>query len=122
MQYAGAELQWMAMTMMMMTMLVLLMLLLGRENEMGSGGERQGRAIAIGDQSELYYFGPVSCLDLPAAAARVEGQRCGCTAGRVRLILNLSFPLLATILIGRRGWVPLLGWAGFFSLIPFQGC
>lgn len=42
MQYAGAELQWMAMTVMMVTMLVLLMLLLVRENEMGSGGERQG--------------------------------------------------------------------------------
>lgn len=56
-------------------------------------------------------------LDVPGAAARVEGQRCGCTAGRVRLIFNFSFPLLVTILILEEGLGPLVG-LGFFSASP----
>lgn len=58
---------------------------------------------------------------MPAAAAgRVEGQRCGCKAGRVRLILNFSFPLLATHNLGmdsEEGLGPLVR-LGFFSVSP----
>lgn len=81
--------------------------------KMGSAGvSGRGRPIAIGDQSELYYFGPV------LSAARVEGQRCGCKAGRVRLIFNFSFPLLATHNLGLEGLGgPLVG-LGFFSVSP----
>lgn len=96
--------------------------------KMGSAGvSGRGRAIAIGDQSELYYFGPVlsgwMCLLLLLVS---RGNRCGCTAGRVRLIFYF---LLASLghthnLDLEEGLGPLVG-LGFFSSCvssTFQGC
>lgn len=68
---------------------------------------------------------------MSAAAGRVEfeGQRCGCKAGRVRLISNFSFPRPRTILVWDEGLGPLVG-LGFFSESPppsklvglYKGC
>jgi hypothetical protein len=59
-------------------------------------------------------------MDAPAPGARVEGQRCGCTAGRVRLIFKfLPASLGHTHNLGpEEGLGPRpLGWA-FFSASP----
>lgn len=88
---------------------------------MSSAGEWQGAPGC--DWRALLFWSCLVWMDAPAPGARVEGQRCGCTAGRVRLIFNFSLPLLAIHNLDlEEGLGPLVG-LGFFSVSSaFQGC
>lgn len=89
----------------------------------------RGHPIAIGDQSELYYFGPVlSWTDAPAPCCSCRGATLRLYGGSRQADLQFLLPSLGhtQFLIleeGLAGWVPLFG-LGLFLCVSsaFQGC
>lgn len=94
-------------------------------NKMKWAAVAGGARLRLAIDPSFYYFGTASV----PVSARVEGQRCGCTAGRVRLagfqFLPLSLSSRNLDLEEGLGWV---SWPRLsFPFLPcllfrFQGC